>query len=344
MHIALICPFSTGPIRGNITTVNRIADHLPTTGCRVTVLSKDRWTSGELQERISLIRPDLLHGFHAFHSGQLTRQLAEAAGIPYLITITGSDLFDPAMNSAPETMQALGAAANITCFDPLVARCVKDCFSVEAGRLSIIPQGVTRPSKGEPFLKTENEFAILLPAALRPVKGIIQAMDALLPLAVEFPFLRLLLAGGALDADYTASIRKRATTLPWVHLLGEVPYQRMGSLYDAADLVLNSSLFEGGMANSLLEAMSVGRPVLARDIPGNRSLIRHNKTGWLYQSDHELRELARMLLCNPERGSVIGEAGRAFVQKHCSPSREARRYFSLYERIIKALLLLRYTQ
>jgi len=157
----------------------------------------------------------------------------------------------------------------------------------------------------------------------------------LTPLAGEFPSLRLFLAGGALEPDYAATIQERCASLPWVHLLGEIPNDRMGELYSAADLVLNCSLFEGGMANSLLEAMSMGKPVLARDVLGNRNLIHHEKTGWLFKNDHDLRELVRMLIRNPERGIKIGEAGRVFVQKHCSPVIEARRYIRAYERILK---------
>lgn len=336
MHVALICPFSTGPIRGNITTVCRIADHLPSTGCRVSIVSRDRLASGEVKERISQIRPDLLHAFHAFHSGPLCRLLAESEGIPFLITITGSDLFDPDMSSDPETRKALDSAAAVTCFDPQVARCARDAFPDIIHKLAIIPQGVSLPPGEEPFCRTSQEFLILLPAALRPVKGIMQALDALSPLAQEFPFLRLLLAGGALDAEYAAIIRERAAGLPWVRLLGEVPFQRMNALYQAADLVLNSSLFEGGMANSLLEALSLARPVLARDIPGNRALVRHGKTGWLFRNDQELREQVRQLLQNPERGRTVGKQGHTLVRKLCSPVHEARRYARLYEKIIGA--------
>lgn len=334
MRVALTFPYSIGPARGNITTVRRIADHLPETGCQVDLIPLDTLDFAEQQSVLKRQRPQLLHAFHAFHSGPVARELARSLGIPYLITITGSDLFDPTMREDSRTRQAIADAAAVTCFDPLVARRLKEFFPDAGARIAVIPQGVDPLPVSEPFPRAADEFLILLPAALRPVKGVMDALASLAPLAGEFASLRLLLAGGALDADYSRMVRERAAVLPWVRILGDVPPQRMGALYAAADLVLNCSHFEGGMANSLLEAMIMARPVLARDVPGNRSLIRHGRTGWLYGTDHEMRELVRLLLADPAWGSGVAEQGRMYVLKRCSPSREARRYARVYGRIL----------
>jgi glycosyltransferase involved in cell wall biosynthesis len=334
MRVALISPYSVGPARGNITTVRRIADHLPETGCQVDLIPLDTLDFPEQQEMVNRQRPRLLHAFHAFHGGPVAQELARSLGIPYLITITGSDLFDPAMRDDHGTRRAIAAAAAVTCFDPLVARRLTELFPDVSGRVAIIPQGVDPLGVSEPFSRLADEFLILLPAALRPVKGVVEAVAALTPLAREFPFLRLLLAGGALDPEYARTVGEMAAALPWVRLLGDVPHQRMGALYATADLVLNCSFFEGGMANSLLEAMVMARPVAARDVPGNRSLVRHGSTGWLYGNDDELREVVRLLLADPAGRRDVAERGRGYVLRRCSSSLEARRYARVYGRIV----------
>lgn len=334
MRVALISPYSTGPARGNVTTIRRIADHLPEAGVRPAVIPRDTLTFAEHKALLEQHRPLLLHAFHAFHSGPVARELARSLGIPYLVTITGSDLFDPAMRDDQATRMAIADAAGVTCFAPLVARCLGECFPDASARIAVIPQGVAPLPLSEPFPRVEDEFLILLPAALRAVKGVVDAMDALAPLAGEFPSLRLLLAGGPLDGEYSRMVEERAAALPWVRILGDVPHQRMGALYAAADLVLNSSLFEGGMANTLLEAMVMARPVAARDVPGNRSLIRHGRTGWLYGNDAQMRGLVRQLLTDPAWGSGVAERGRTHVLRRCSPSREARRYAGVYGRVL----------
>lgn len=334
MRVALICPYSIGPVRGNITTVRRIAAHLPEAGVLADMLPLDSLTLAEQQAAMVRQRPLLLHAFHAFHSGPVAQELARCLGIPYLITITGSDLFDPLLRDAPATRLAMAGAAAITCFDPLMARRLAESFPDAAGRIVVIPQGVQPLPVSEPLCRAADEFLVVLPAALRPVKGVVDALDALAPLAGEFPSLRLVLAGGALDPKYARIVGERAGCLSWVRLLGDVPWQNMGALFAAADLVLNCSHFEGGMANSLLEAMSLARPVLARDVAGNRSLIRHGRTGWLYRRADEMRGLVRTLLADPAVGNRMGESGRNYVIKRCSPSREARRYARVYGRLL----------
>ena len=336
MQIALFSPYSQGPIRGNITSVQRIARHLQMHGLQTDLISLDATDLPLRLQKLASTPPTLLHGFHAFHVGPLTRTTAQQLGVPYLITLTGSDLFDPNLRDHPDTIRALGDAAAVTCFDPLVAKLALQAFPQISPRLHVIPQGV------EPFQntilteKTSDSFVILLPAALRPVKGIDFAIEQLTPLALEHPRMQLWIAGGELDYQYASTIRAQATKLPWVKLLGEVPHQSMGALYAAADLVLNSSEFEGGMANALLEAMVMGKPVVARDVPGNRSLICHGETGWLFQGGEELRCLIRQLMADPTvRDKVAGQAQQHVLTQY-SPQREAGLLAELYRSLLPA--------
>lgn len=334
VSVALISPFSSGTARGNITTVGRIAGHLPQAGCTVTVLPLDTTLPDERITLLNTAAPDLLHAFHANYGGPVARSLAAELGIPYLITITGSDLFDPELCSKPSTGQAIRDAAAVTCFDALVASRLAEAFPDAAAKITVIHQGVAPLPAKEPFPRAGDEFIILLPAAIRPVKGISDAIEALTPLAKAFPALRLLLAGGALDTEYAAEVGNMIVPLPWVRMLGEVPHQRMGDLYAASDLVLNCSLFEGGMANTVLEAMSMGKPVLARNVLGNRSLIDHGRNGWLFNTHDELRKLVKSLLLDPGQGIRTGEAGRVFVQENCTIQKEITDYVDVYMRIL----------
>lgn len=334
IHVALICPFSTGPGRGNITTVQRIAHHLPSAGCRITSISLDTVGDEAPIAVLERARPDLLHAFHAYYAGSTARTVARILDIPYLITITGSDLFDSNICNAPETRKTIIEANAVSCFDLLVAERLTKVFPEISSRLSVIPQGVNPLALQHSIPVPVNNFMILLPAALRPVKGVTNAITALTALAQEFPSLRLLVAGGTIDQEYADQVHRLAAERPWVHLAGNVSYSHMGAYYTAADLVLNSSVFEGGMPNSLLEAMIMGKPVLANDVLGNRSLIRDGETGWLYSNDNHLRERVRQLLLHPDSGTAIGKAGRDFVCKHCSPLTEADNYTALYRRLI----------
>lgn len=334
MRIALCSPFSRGPLRGNIITVQRIARHLPANGCAVTTIPLDSMDRQQLVDLIARQQPDLLHTFHAFHGGQVTRLLAQQHNLPYLITMTGSDLYDPFFYQHPATAQALQDAAAITCFDTLAAEQFSNVFPHLADRLAIIPQGIVPTTSSRPYPRPISGFVVLLPAALRPVKGVLEAINALAPLATTRPDLELWIAGGDLDPAYADRVRHLSAALPWVKLLGEVPHQQMPELFGACDVVLNHSRFEGGMANTLLEAMAAGKTVIASDIPGNRSLVRHGETGWLFKEPHELQELTQRLMDCPDLLKTTGQAARSYVVSSFSPHREAAALASLYRQLV----------
>ncbi len=341
MHVALICPYSTGPARGNITTIRRIAEHLPVAGCRVTIIPLDTLALQDQHIQLAHAKPDLLHAFHAFHAGPAARNHAQYLNIPYLVTITGSDLFREQMRNALPTRTVIEDAAAITCFDLLVAEQFSKYFPDAAAKIVVIPQGVAQPAihatdcvAGRHNTGCHERFTVLLPAAIRPEKGILEALAALAPLVELLPNLHLELAGGDLDPAYAETVRRQTRGLPWVTLLGDVPHTLMEARYTTADLVLNCSLFEGGMANVLLEAMAMGRPVLARDITGNRSLIQQGITGWIYKNDEQLRHSVLDIAARPEQRASVGRAARDFVIRHFSPEQEAEALVGLYQRLL----------
>jgi glycosyltransferase involved in cell wall biosynthesis len=107
----------------------------------------------------------------------------------------------------------------------------------------------------------------------------------------------------------------------------------MVSVYEAADIVLNTSEHEGGMANSLLEAMALGRPVLAADVTGNRSLVQDGVNGLLFKDASEMAEKAAMLLTDENLRQKLVTTAKEWVRQNCDPAEEAKRYLSIYERV-----------
>lgn len=337
MKVALISPYSHGPGRGNITTVNRIARFLGAAGCEAAIFPVDSCSAGELQERVRRFAPSIVHAFHAGICGDTACRLAAELGIAPLITITGSDMFDEAQRCRPETVNALRRAAAVVCFDELVAAETITYFPELAGRLRIIPQGVEQlsPAGGTLLDVAEDVFVVLFPAALRPVKNLECGLRAMPRLARQLARLKLVIAGGAIDPDYAGSIMARIKKTAGVIALGDVSREGMGALYARSDLVINCSRFEGGMANSLLEAMALGRGVLAADIPGNRALVCEGQTGWLYRGDDEFVDKLVWLAQQPLQRQAVGQQAREMVLKRFQPQQEAERHLALYNSLIR---------
>jgi glycosyltransferase involved in cell wall biosynthesis len=104
----------------------------------------------------------------------------------------------------------------------------------------------------------------------------------------------------------------------------------MRGLLMAADVVLNCSVSEGGMANSVLEALSLGRAVLASNIEGNRSLVEDGVTGLLFEGEADFGSQLERLLADPALRRRLGAAGRARVTARFGADRELDGYVALY--------------
>ncbi len=335
MRIALISPYSIGPLRGNITTVNRISHFLRKSGADVLVLSADALSLSEMELQLTSFSPQLIHGFHAHYCGGLTRCLAKRLDLPFIITITGSDLHDPLLRDHSDTARAIEAAQSVVCFGVSEAVKLVRFFPQITDRVTVIPQGVEKlpVAATEGFGIKDDAFVLLLPAAFRPVKQIEFPLHTLAPLASRFPAIQLVIAGGIIDQDYAATIRSILCEAPYAVWLGEITRERIGSLYTRADVVLNSSHSES-MSNTLLEAMALGRPVLASDIPGNRTLVRHEVTGLLYQDKESFLKSIVRLMESPELRADLGQRAGEYMHDSFSPQNEVAEHISLYHSLI----------
>jgi glycosyltransferase involved in cell wall biosynthesis len=67
----------------------------------------------------------------------------------------------------------------------------------------------------------------------------------------------------------------------------------------------------------LLEAMACGKPVIASNLPGVRSVVEEGKNGYLVEPGdvEELRARIELLLGDRQSGRKMGEQGRAKVEK-----------------------------
>lgn len=88
----------------------------------------------------------------------------------------------------------------------------------------------------------------------------------------------------------------------------------INSVMAALDVYANSSAYEG-LPMTLLEAMSLAKPVVASAVDGNRELVTDGRTGLLFEpgSDAQLAACLDGLLSDVELRQRLGQAGRALV-------------------------------
>lgn len=339
MRVGIIAPNYYPAETGNAVTVRRIERQLRLLGCEVQVFPVGRLAGERLQAAVKDFSPQLLHAFHAYQGGRVACALSKSLGIPYLITLTGTDVYQALCDQRGLEMHgALRGAARLVAFHACVKKRVGEHLPSVVERTVLIHQGVELPAEYGPLAAegAKEEFTFLLPAGLRPVKNPLFPLAPLAQLHARYPQVRLELAGPVLDSAYAAKVMEALERYPFARYLGVVPHDAMGELYRRVDVVLNSSLTEGGMANTVLEALAYAKPLLVSDIEGNRSIVKENVSGLLYHDAADFLVKAEHLLADPHLRERLGKNGRCLVRDHCCPEKEARAYLDLYEEILQA--------
>ncbi|XP_078451462.1 glycosyltransferase 1 domain-containing protein 1 isoform X4 [Lampetra planeri] len=196
------------------------------------------------------------------------------------------------------------------------------------GRVYIQPQGVwTNPDTGfawRSHLRSSgvpadtSSLLFLLVCGIRQVKDPLYLTDTFSEWHNEDSRVHLIIIGPEMDSVLSAAVKERIKMARGVWLLPELPQNHLHAAMSGSFCLVNSSLSEG-MSGAILEAMQLGLPVIARDIPGNAALITHEETGLLYTTaqtrDTTLRGRSRGFI-SPRRW-MKDSASHCHLSQHC---------------------------
>lgn len=341
MQLGIVTPFYFPSVRGNSITVQRIESGLRDQGVIVRVWSLENGSSpGEILQALEAFTPDLVHGFHASSSGQIVTEAALRLGIPSILSVTGTDvntdLFDP--HRRTEVMAILRQATRIVVFhDCIRAKLIGELPEVEH-RIRVIGQTVRcqeTPFDLRQYLDlTPDDLIFFIPSGIRRVKNVIFCLKPLDALRIRYPQVKAVFVGPVIEAAEGARLREALRDYPWAFYLGSVPHEQICAMLTSVDVVVNSSLSEGGMANSILEAMNCGRAVLASDIEGNRSVVQDGIDGLLFGSEAEFAHKAERLIREPHLRYTLGKNGKEKIEREFSREGEIQDYLQLYQEAI----------
>ena len=340
-RLAILAPFGAPSVRGNSVTVERVTRGLRERGADLQVWDISATGEAAIVRDVEAYRPALVHAFHAHRTGPLALRLARRLEVPLVVTLTGTDanhdLLDP--ERAPLVRRVLEGAAAITAFHASIVEHVAAVLPDTRARFVVVPQSV-RFAAETPFdLGTRwplpaDRLLFAFPAGIRPVKAPRVPLKPLDRLAAAEPRLRLIYVGPVIDPAEGEALRRELASRPWACHLGAVPHAQMASLLAQADVVLNCSVSEGGMANAVLEGLALARAVLASAIPGNRALVKDDVTGLLFRDARELGAQAERLVRDPALRARLGRAGRALVEREFPVEREVNGYLTVYHRLV----------
>jgi len=98
------------------------------------------------------------------------------------------------------------------------------------------------------------------------------------------------------------------------------------------DIYLSTSNSEG-LPNAVMEAMSIGLPVVATDVGGVADLVQHGKTGYLVPAGdlERLTHYCEQFITHTELRLAMGKKAREFICVNFSYKKMARQYEKIFD-------------
>jgi glycosyltransferase involved in cell wall biosynthesis len=295
-----------------------------------------------LYRLIARARPDVAHT-HISKAGVLGRLAARLAGVPAVLHTYHGQVEELEGNSLKSRFLRAGERLVARRTDALIAVSGETAAGLRAlglGRADqyrVIRNGIDL----ERFAPDQGVLPVALPgspllgavASFTPEKGLDLLLQALPGLSAHYPQLRLCLVG---DGPLRPALEAQARTLGLaerVHFAGNAPDVRPYLL--AFDLLVVPSRREG-QGRVLMEAMALGRPVLAARVGGIPELVRHGHSGWLVPpgDPSALAQAIADLLGDPPRRAALAREGRARAGREFGLEAMVRQVEELYLEVL----------
>jgi glycosyltransferase involved in cell wall biosynthesis len=308
-----------------------------------TVPMRGRFDIGGIRELVRIIREEKIdvvhtHGYKSDIMGLLAARLAQ---VKALSTPHG---FENSSDMKLRLFIALGCFS-LRFFDqvaPLSDGLYNDIrgVGISPSKIRLITNGVDMleidkalRSSISPFFPENDRKRIGFVGQLICRKNLGDMIDAFDRLWRKDPSVDLIIIG---DGDRRPELEKFVRSLPCrpsVYFMG-YRKDRLRIVREFDIFSMTSSL--EGIPRCIMEAMGLGIPVVAFDIPGVDRVVDSGKTGFLvpFGDVNALSDAWTDLLKNPRKREAMGQQGRRLILHSFSAKRMAKEYEKLYQEML----------
>lgn len=224
-------------------------------------------------------RVDVIHAHWLLPQGLIARRLKQIAGVPYLVTSHGGDLFGlrgRTLNALKRRVAASSAAMTV----------VSSAMREEAARvglqppqMTVLPMGVDMRDRfvPDPAIQRGSD-ELLFVGRLVPKKGLVHLLDAMPAVLAQRPDTTLTIAGFGPEESALKAQASRLGIDARVNFLGAMAQSELPRLYRRASLfvapfIRDDSGNQEGLPVVLMEAIGCGCPVLVGEVAGIEDLL-----------------------------------------------------------------------
>lgn len=176
-------------------------------------------------------------------------------------------------------------------------------------------------------------------------EGLDTLVDAFAEISASHEKARLLLVGGGEMADKLAAQIKELGIENRVVMPGRIPHEKIAGVYAIIDILAyprySMRLTELVTPLKPLEAMAMGKALVASDVGGHKELITNEKTGLLFSAGNAdgLAGKITHILENPELEAALQQTASKWVRQHHTWEFTTAVYQRIYEDVNKSTRL-----
>lgn len=290
-----------------------------------------------VMERIERFEPDILFCHHTAASGYIAHRVHLLTGLPYVITdhdfdeVSQCERYPRRHAFFRQVLKEAGRHLSVAKRMELDVRRLFPGVPTETLHNGINLTGVVQPGKRSHAAAPE-QLVIFATAMFAPRKGLPLLVEAFSEVAEQFPSAVLRIAGDGEDRPAIEAAVARAGLGQRVTLLGLLPHEQV--LREMADCDLFALVsWDEPFGVVYLEAMSLGKPVIACADAGIADRIRDGQHGRLVppkDTTATARALTE-LLGSAELRQRMGKCGMQLVQDELTWARNAERLVEIFE-------------
>ncbi len=285
---------------------------------------------------------------HTSKAGILGRWAARVAGIPFIIHTPHGHVFygysNPLMTKIYIWLERVTSRITSRII-ALTERGKEEYIQQGIGdnlKIQVIPSGVPLEKFLSPRDKIRDRLKLGLPTdafiignvgRMVPVKGQVYFIRAVPQILKEFPQTHFLLMG---EGELKETLKKEVKKLKVENCFHFIPPQEeVLPVFSSLDLFVLPSLNEG-MGRVIVQAMAMGKPVVATRVGGVPDLITDGVNGFLVppKDEHSLAQAIIKILRNPSLRLEMGKRGKERAQEF-SLENMIKKIENLYQEVIK---------
>ncbi|MBX2811754.1 MAG: glycosyltransferase family 4 protein [Myxococcales bacterium] len=273
-----------------------------------------------------------IHNHIAQASATVALLASELSGIPYSLTVHGPHIF-----FEPKT-QNLGLKVSKSAFTACITQFCKSQVKIFTphehwSKLAIVHCGLDETFLGAPPTPVPNKPQVLTIGRLSEEKGQLDLVEVIADLKNEGVAIELVVVGDGPMRGSMEALAKSLGVENHIHFKGWKSSEEVRNIIEASRIMLHPSFAEG-LPVVIMEALALGRPVIASRIAGIPELVVDKESGWIVtpgDKDDTRRALREAMQMSSEQLSSMGLAGRRRVEEHHDNRKETLRLSELIE-------------